>query len=202
MKSTKYILISLVLISTFQLSSQQVGFLGEVKMFAGNFAPRGWAFCEGQLMPINSNQSLFSVLGTTFGGDGRTNFALPDFRGRSAIGVGTGPGLERIREGNRGGVENVILSIAQLPSHNHTGHLNIADGQGDLFASDNDYLANTTSIEYQQYKNATGVSFVSQAKLEGVVIDPTGSNQPVGVRDPYLGIRFIICIDGMFPSRS
>ena len=95
-------------------------FIGEISMFAGNFAPRGWAFCEGQLLPIAQNQSLFSILGTTYGGDGRTTFGLPDMRGRVSIHPGTGPGLTNYRLGNKGGSETTTLTTNQLPSHNHT----------------------------------------------------------------------------------
>lgn len=94
-------------------------YLGEIKMFAGNFAPRGWAFCEGQLLPISSNQGLFSLLGTMYGGDGRTTFALPDLRGRAPIGFGTGIGLTPRPLGARGGQERVILSQAEMPAHSH-----------------------------------------------------------------------------------
>ena len=95
--------------------------LGEVRMFAGNFAPRAWALCEGQLLAINSNQALFSILGTTYGGDGRTSFGLPDLRGRGPISPGTGPGLPSYREGQRGGATTNVLNVTQIPAHNHTG---------------------------------------------------------------------------------
>lgn len=95
-------------------------FLAQISLFGSNFAPRGWAFCDGQLLPISSNSALFSLLGTTYGGDGRTTFALPDLRGRVAIHEGTGPGLSNKRLGQRGGQESVILNNTQLPSHRHT----------------------------------------------------------------------------------
>jgi len=95
-------------------------FIAEIIMFGGNFAPRGWAFCDGQLLPIAQNQALFSILGTTYGGDGRTTFALPDLRGRTAIHPGTGPGLSNRRLGERGGAETNTLTLPQLPTHTHT----------------------------------------------------------------------------------
>ena len=95
-------------------------FIAEIIMFGGNFAPRGWAFCDGQLLSISSNTALFSILGTTFGGDGRTTFALPDMRGRVSVHPGTGPGLSNRRLGERGGTETVGLNASQIPSHNHT----------------------------------------------------------------------------------
>ncbi|WP_340819596.1 tail fiber protein [Methanolobus sp. WCC4] len=94
--------------------------LGEITLFAGNFAPRGWAFCNGQLLPINQNQALFSILGTTYGGDGRTTFALPDLRGRAPVHAGNGPGLSPVVLGQKGGAETVALNVNQMPSHTHT----------------------------------------------------------------------------------
>ncbi|MEX1309383.1 MAG: tail fiber protein, partial [Candidatus Sulfomarinibacteraceae bacterium] len=95
-------------------------FIGQIQLFGFNFPPRGWAFCEGQLLAISSNTALFSLLGTTFGGDGRTTFGLPDLRGRSAVGVGNGPGLSSVSWGQRSGAENVTLNVNTLPSHTHS----------------------------------------------------------------------------------
>lgn len=100
--------------------NSQEGFIGEIKMFGGNFAPRSWAFCEGQLLSIASNTALFSILGTTYGGDGRTTFGLPDFRGRVSIHQGTGPGLPTYRLGAKGGSPTTTLNILNMPAHNHT----------------------------------------------------------------------------------
>ncbi|MCG8476540.1 MAG: tail fiber protein, partial [Cytophagales bacterium] len=96
------------------------GIVGEIRLFGGNFAPRNWAFCEGQLLSISQNSSLFSIVGTTYGGDGRTTFALPDLRGRSAVHAGTGAGLTTRTLGQRLGNEHITLTVQQLPSHNHT----------------------------------------------------------------------------------
>ena len=101
-------------------------FIGEIIMFAGNFAPRGWALCEGQLLPISSHTALFSILGTTYGGDGRTTFGLPDLRGRTPIGNGNGPGLSPRQLGQVSGSESTVLQTANLPAHNHTGALNVS----------------------------------------------------------------------------
>src|SRR5687768_993649 len=103
------------------------GFIGEIRLFAPNFAPRDWALCNGQLLPINQNQALFSILGTTYGGDGRTTFALPDLRGRSAIGAGSGPGLSSYTLGQQTGSPTTLLSANQLPSHTHaiSGNINM-----------------------------------------------------------------------------
>ena len=104
-------------------------FLGEIRLFGFNFAPRGWSFCTGQLLPISQNSAVFSLLGTTFGGDGRTTFGVPDLRGRVAIGVGQGPGLSDRRWGQRGGAETTTLNVNQMPNHRH--HIFVVDEDGD-----------------------------------------------------------------------
>ncbi|MCB0630228.1 MAG: phage tail protein, partial [Lewinella sp.] len=103
-------------------------FLGQIQPFGFNFPPRGWAFCDGQLLAISSNTALFSLLGTMYGGDGRTTFALPDLRGRSIVHIGTGPGLSHITQGEKGGRENVTLTTANMPSHNHAVRATTDDG--------------------------------------------------------------------------
>jgi len=118
-------------------------FVGEISLFAGNFAPRGWAFCDGQLLPIPSNDALFSLLGTTYGGDGRTTFGLPDLRGRAAVHAGTGPGLSRWRLGEKGGVEAVTLNLNQLPSHNHV----VDPGPSDFGDTDIDWDIDSKDLD-------------------------------------------------------
>ena len=107
-------------------------YIGIIKLFAGNFAPRAWAFCDGQLLSINQNTALFSILGTTYGGDGRTTFGLPDLRGRVPMHAGSGPGLSPRRLGEKGGAENTTLTASNLPAHSQTGHLNLSNGKGDI----------------------------------------------------------------------
>ena len=106
-------------------------FLGQIQPFGFNFAPRGWAQCDGQILPISQNTALFSLLGTTFGGDGRTTFALPDLRSRSIVHIGTGAGLDNIKWGERGGATTHTLTLAQMPSHNHNVSVNVNTGGGD-----------------------------------------------------------------------
>jgi microcystin-dependent protein len=157
-------------------------FIGEIRMFAGNFAPREWAFCDGRLMPISQYQALYSILGTTYGGDGRTDFALPDLRGRVPLHPGSGPGLTERRLGEEGGSEQVTLSEAEIPGHSH-GVTAAGDGQTVRSLS---YFGTQTEVPQQ----TTGVT------------DPTGGGQPHDNMPPFQAVNFIIAIQGMYPSRS
>jgi microcystin-dependent protein len=164
------------------------GTLGEVRLFAGNFAPRGWAFCDGQLLAISSNTALFSILGTNYGGDGRTTFGLPDLRGRAPIHSGQGPGLPEYRLGQRGGQENFILTTAQLPRHYH----NIQTAaEGNTDDPVNNYVAGAGLNSFSTVSNTT-----SKATAD------VGEYQPVNNMQPYLAINYIICLQGVFPSRN
>ncbi|MEP6613938.1 MAG: tail fiber protein [Mucilaginibacter sp.] len=173
-----------------------------VFMFAGNFAPRGFASCEGQLLSISQNTALFSLLGTTYGGNGQTTFALPDLRGRGAIGQGQGPGLSPYVEGQQGGSEVVTLTVNQLPAHNHTIKANA--GQGTTGAPASAYFAagpgtgsGPNAVQLKTYtSNQPSVVLGAQS------ITNTGGGQPVSVRDPYLAMFFIIAVEGIFPSRN
>jgi microcystin-dependent protein len=167
--------------------------IGEIRMFAGNFAPRGWAFCNGQLIAISQNTALFSLLGTTYGGDGRTTFALPDLRGRVPLHAGNGPGLSNYPLGQRGGVEQVALSIEQMPNHSHT--LMAASVPADALSPADRTLA--TPEETPIY-SASEPNVV----LAKTAIAPTGSSQPHENRPPYLTVNYIIALFGIFPTRS
>lgn len=174
-------------------------FLGQIQAFGFNFPPRGWALCQGQLLPINQYQALFSLLGTTFGGDGRTTFALPDLRGRSIVGVGNGPGLDNISWGQKGGAYTHTLTTGQLPSHNHAGTVRAGAGLANTAtAKDNNFAANTggTSIY-----NAGAVGDNDMA-AGNVAITNTGGSQSFNIRNPFLGIYVSIALQGIFPSRS
>lgn len=169
-------------------------FVGQIQPFGFNFPPRGWAFCDGQLLAISSNTALFSLLGTTFGGDGRTTFGLPDLRGRSIVGVGNGPGLSSISWGERGGREDVVLSVLNLPSHNHAVTATTNDGtldepiQGARFGT-----AGTTIY-------ATGGSAAVAMAADSTL--NTGGSQGFNIRNPFLGIYYSIALVGVYPSRS
>jgi len=183
-------------------------FLGEIIMFGGNFAPRAWAFCDGQLLPIAQNTALFSILGTTYGGDGRTTFALPDLRSRSAVHPGHGPGLSPISLGAKGGLEQVALNITQMPNHNHdasglTASLgsNEEDGDSDEATGRNFGIA-SAGTPYNSEANDNSMGAGGSAVTVGGATGPQGGGQPFGVRNPYTAVNYIICLQGTFPSRS
>ncbi|MFT7114715.1 MAG: microcystin-dependent protein [Candidatus Azotimanducaceae bacterium] len=187
--------------------------IAEIKMFAGNFAPRNWAFCKGQMLPIAQNQALFALIGTTYGGDGRITFALPDYTGHTPIGTGTGAGLSPIILGVQGGSKTTTLGMAQLPSHSHTASVSTLSGtikcqSGGLSGSINTPSGNYNGIApggSKIYSNTSGGSMAADAlSITGgsVTVDSAGSGQPFSTQSPYIGMNFIICLAGIFPSRS
>ena len=170
-------------------------FIAEIRIFAGNFAPRSWAFCDGQLLPISQNTALFSLIGTTYGGDGRSTTALPDLQGRIPMHPGRGPGLTSRRLGQRGGVEIVSLSEAQMPNHTHTlraTELRAGSGTavGNTLAEPRDGLL------YQSNTSANLVSMSPQA------LPNTGGSQAHNNLQPFLVMNFIIALQGLYPSRG
>ena len=169
-------------------------FIAEIIMFGGNFAPRGWAFCDGQLLPINQNQALFSILGTTFGGDGRTTFGLPDLRGRVPVHPGTGPGLSNRRLGAKGGTETNTLTSANLPPHQHNIRIPLSDEDSNTDESSGNYLS---AGEIYRTAPAPNQFYGSNIKTEN-----TGSGQSVNNMQPFQGVNFIIALIGIYPSRS
>ena len=167
-------------------------FVGEVRMFAGNFAPRGWAFCDGQLLAVSQNDALFSLLGTIYGGDGRTTFGLPDLRGRVPIHAGSGPGLSPRRLGAKAGAENVTLTVNQLPSHTHAMQVTQASGneqspQGAVYAR----------AQIDMYIEEPAEAVMSTSAITNV----GGSRSHTNLM-PYLCINFIIALVGIYPSRQ
>lgn len=167
--------------------------LASILLFAGNFAPTGWAFCDGSILSITQNTALFSLLGTTYGGNGTSNFALPDMRGRVPIGMGNGPGLSPIILGEMGGVENFTLAINQMPQHSHT--LNGHTALGDTSDPTNAIAANTGALD-REYKGNTAPNTV----MNPAAIGASGGSQPVAIRNPYLGMNYIIALQGIYPS--
>ena len=167
-------------------------FLGQIIMFGGNFAPRGWALCDGQLLPISQYSALFSILGTTYGGDGRTTFGLPDMRGRVAVHAGRGPGLSDYRLGAKSGVENVTLTEAQVPNHTH--RIGAANADGD----DSDP---TTANGFGSSSNDLYVESPSAQMPAGIMTSSGGGQSHTNIQ-PNQVVNFIIALQGTFPSRS
>ena len=167
-------------------------FLGQVIMFAGNFAPRGWAFCTGQLLAISQYSALFSILGTTYGGDGRTSFALPDLRGRTPICPGRGPGLSDVQLGARLGAETTRLTTPNLPPHSH--NLMASDRKADKIEPGGHALAPASRDIYS--------GGTPNVQMNAGAVSSTGSAQPFNNMQPSLGINYIIALQGVFPSRS
>ncbi|MCL2396377.1 MAG: tail fiber protein [Acidimicrobiaceae bacterium] len=167
-------------------------FIGEIRIFPFNFAPSGWAFAAGQLLPINQNTALFALLGTTYGGNGTTNFALPDLRGRVPINMGSGSGLSPYTLGQLGGTESTTLTVTQLPSHGHP--VQSSDGGATTGRSVGAVLARTGTNTYAASPDGS--------TMNASMIGNTGSNQPVNKVQPFLALNFCIALTGIFPSRG
>lgn len=182
-------------------SAQSEPFLGEIIMVGFNFAPRGWAFCDGQLLGVSDNTALFALLGTTYGGDGRTTFALPDMRGRVAIHPGNGPGLSSYLVGQKGGTETNVLTVDQIPSHTHTATA-IATVKGSNSRATTDMPGgNTWGQKKKIYSSQAPDVDMHAGNVDVVVtIDPTGGSQPVNNIQPYIGINHCIALVGIFPT--
>ena len=165
-------------------------FIGQIYLVPYNFAPRGFAFCFGQILPIAQNTALFSLLGTTFGGNGQTTFALPDLRGRVPVGAGQGPGLSNIDLGEVGGQEAVSLTQSQMPAHGHLAGVTQA-GQASTRP------ANQVPSAGGAYAGASDGSTFNPAFVQS-----TGGNAPVPIAPPYLGLNYVIALEGIFPSRN
>ncbi len=171
-------------------------FIAEIRIFAGNFAPRGWAFCNGQLLPIAQNTALFSLIGTTYGGDGRTTTALPNLQGRAPMHPGRGPGLTARRLGQRGGTETVTLTDAQLPNHTHTARVSL---DAATFGSPNNTrVIGRGSGRFDAYYSGTG----TQVDMQSNSLSETGGDQPHSNLQPFLAMTFIIALVGLYPSRG
>lgn len=169
-------------------------YLGEIRNFGFNFPPVGWMTCQGQILSIASNTALFSLLGTTYGGNGSTTFALPDLRGRVPVGTGTGPGLSNVVWGEESGSPTTTLAVANLPAHNHP--LNAKTGVGNAAAPTGHLLA-ASDQRNSQYTNA-----VADTTLTATAVGNTGSGTAFTNMQPYLGSNFCIATQGIFPSRN
>jgi microcystin-dependent protein len=178
-----------------------LGTLAEIRMFAGNFAPRSWLLCNGQLLSIAQWSAVFALVGTTYGGDGQVTFGVPDFRGRIAVGLGTGPGLPTYQLGEMAGTATKTLVSTNLPFHNHpvTGTVTMQANTDGVLSSDPTgrrlgAVSDFTSANADLVPMAPAVVSLTTAVA--------GNNQPFSSRSPYLGMNYVFCIEGIFPSRD
>ena len=200
MKKTRLLTLALFLFTKLLFAQQP--YIAEIRLFAGNFAPAGWAFCDGSILPISENDALFSLIGTTYGGDGQSTFALPDFRGRVPIGMGQGAGLSNRTLGETGGQEAITLSSANMPSHTHLGQLVVNNGNA------------TTNVPTASLSIATSGTFSGRTFLPNlsynsnvpdiliatVATSTVGNSIPVNISRPRLGLNYIISLFGIYPS--
>lgn len=180
------------------------GVIGYTTCFAGNFAPKNWAFCQGQVITIASNTALFSILGTTYGGNGTTTFGLPDLRGRTIVGAGQGPGLSYYALGQVGGTENDTLTALQMPAHVHPVAV-VAQNPSD----DNNAASLSAASGNVYARDEQGVTpysaspNVNMGPLQAAItMTATGSNQSFSILRPLLGMNYVICMRGVYPARN
>ena len=171
-------------------------FIGQIMLVPYNFPPRGWAFCQGQILSIAQNTALFSLLGTTFGGNGQTTFALPDLRGRVPVSSGQGPGLSNYTLGEAGGNETHTLITNEMPSHTHTASVNATTNVPNTARP-----TNSVPATGQFYNNEAG-SINTTMSPNMVVVQPAGGNQPFSVLQPFLTLNFCIALEGIYPPRD
>jgi microcystin-dependent protein len=164
-------------------------FIGQLALVPYSFAPQGWAFCNGQLLPITQYQALFALIGTTYGGDGKSTFALPDMRGRVPVSSGQGPGLTNYPLGQKGGAESVTLTEAQLPAHSHS--LNVHNGKAEQKTAAGNLLANAITYSNDPANGTAAAASIANA----------GAGQPHDNRQPYIALNWIIALFGDFPAQ-
>ena len=194
MKKT-LLLFAFLFVSTFSTVKAQIDpYLGQISIFPYNFEPRGWALCDGRLMSISQNSALFSLLGTTFGGDGITTFALPDLRGRIVVGIGNGPGLTPRTLGEMSGTETNTLLVTNLPPHNHA--IKAVTSEGNQNSPTNNLPADTKTLD-KEYSSAT-----ANTTMNPTMVGNTGNGTPVNNMQPYTSIGYYIALQGVYPSRN
>ena len=172
-------------------------FVAEIRIFPFNFAPKGWAFCDGQILPISQNTALFSLLGTTYGGDGKSNFALPDMQGNAPMHPGQGPGLSLHDLGETSGSETVTLLESEIPSHSHFMRAHNGDQADHQTPGPSTSLAQ--SANGNAYQSTTNTSL---ALLANTILTPAGGDQPHNNMQPYLTLNFCIALQGVYPPRT
>jgi len=168
-------------------------FVAEIRIFPFNFPPKGWAFCNGQILPLAQNTALFSLLGTTYGGNGISNFALPNMQGSTPMHPGQGPGLSLHDLGESGGTDSVALLLSEIPAHTHTANCN--SGMGDQYAPPKNFWA-TDAGGNKEYASSSNMVMASDA------VSPTGGSQPHNNLQPYLVLNFCIALQGVYPPRT
>jgi microcystin-dependent protein len=174
-------------------------FVAEIRLFPFNFPPKGWAFCNGQLLPLSQNTALFSLLGTTYGGDGKSNFALPDLQGRVPLQPGQGPGLSLYDLGQTGGAETVTLLESEIPFHNHTLQAGPLLASSNLPASDRVLARSVGGNAYAP--PVGGGAAPSSVQAAPTMLAPAGGDQPHNNLQPFLTLNFCIALQGVFPPR-
>lgn len=189
------------------------GYIGEVRLFAGNFAPRAWMFCQGQQLSIAEWTPLYAIIGTMYGGDGQQSFLLPDLRGRRAVhsGNSTGPGLYPIYIGEVGGVEQLTITSAQMPAHSHQITATMTGSAALNFFNDsaaagvtpqNNFFAISSENFYAPNPDTALAPATVSTSLSSMSLSVAGSSQPIPIVTPYLALNYIICLEGIFPSRN
>jgi microcystin-dependent protein len=178
------------------------GYLAEIRMFGGNFAPRAWMLCQGQLLSIAQWTAVFALVGTTYGGDGQTTFGVPDFRGRMALGTGQGPGQPNIDLGEMAGVMSTTLLTTNLPMHNHTLSGAVTPQANAGTDGQTDDPTNRRLMGSSNFTGATADLVNMANPVSTLTVGNAGSSQPFNNQSPYLGINFIFCVEGIFPSRN
>lgn len=174
-------------------------FIGEIRVFAGNFAPKGWAFCNGDILPIRAYTALFSLLGVSYGGNGTTTFALPNLKGTAPMGAGQGPGLSSRSLGDTDGEATHTLTNSELPAHNHA--IACTGGPGTLAGPKGNYFAGSQEDRGTGIANDTPYDPASDSMMSPALLLPNGGSGAHNNMQPYLGINYIIALDGIFPTR-
>lgn len=171
-------------------------FVAEIRIFPFNFAPKGWAFCDGQILPLSQNTALFSLLGTTYGGDGKSNFALPNMQGNAPMHPGQGPGLSLHDLGETGGSETVSLLESEIPAHSHALRVHAAD------AGDNSAPSSTVVLAKSNNGQAYQTNLAGLQPMSDQILTPAGGDQPHNNLQPYLTLNFCIALQGVYPPRT
>lgn len=176
--------------------------MSEIRMFAGNFAPKSWAFCQGQILAINTNQALFALLGTMYGGNGVSTFALPNFAGRTAMGTGSGAGIDSWTLGEVDGTPTVTLLNSNLPMHNHASGTETVSIKTFSEGGNTGAPSDATLASLQGLYSSQPADTALRPTTAAFSLSVTGGNQPISIQQPFLGMNYIICLYGIFPSRS